>query len=302
MVDLAVNQIFEKKLNKVTQSLSLDGLFYVFIMKGVFIMMTINEVRNIKIGDTVVFNGGNSAVVMEIQVFDDGHTEYVLKDSIGMAHHYDEGHISRCACGSYRCEPKFLLLDNGRVNKQKLIKTDYTDYCKHDIARTKEMYRQMLNARYGIGTASLLPDIDDVIFSGPATVVKWKDGTKTVVKCAKNDNFDPEKGLAMAIAKKALGNKGNYYETIRKWMHPGIIVLKTFTVKSNGVETEINKVSSDDIIKIINTGKPDGNFYCYSKKEKKYIAVDNEEGDVWTESFEDKKSCFDWLEHKEKTV
>lgn len=245
-------------------------------------MMTIDEVRDIKIGDTVVFNGGNNAVVMEIQVFDDGHTEYVLKDSIGMAHHYDEVHISRCACGSYR--------------------TDYTDYCKHDIARTKEMYRRMLNARYGIDTLNLFPDIDDVIFSGPATVVKWKDGTKTVVKCAKNDNFDPEKGLAMAIAKKALGNKGNYYETIRKWMHPGIIVLKTFTVKSNGVETEINKVSSDDIIKIINTGKPDGNFYCYSKKEKKYIAVDNDEGDAWTEFFKDKKSCLDWLENKEKTV
>lgn len=265
-------------------------------------MMTINEVRELKIGDTVVFNGGNSAIVMEIQVFGNGRIEYVLKDSIGMAHHYTDVDISHCACGSYRCEPKFLLLDNGRVNKQKLIKTDYTDYCKYDVMRTKEMYRQMLNARYGIGTASLLPDIDDVIFSGPATVVKWKDGTKTVVKCTKNDNFDPEKGLAMAIAKKALGNKGNYYETIRKWMHPGITVLKTFTVKSNGVETEINKVSSDDIVKIINTRKPDGNFYCYSKKEKKYIAVDNEEGDVWTESFEDKKSCFDWLEHKEKTV
>lgn len=265
-------------------------------------MMTINEVRDIKIGDTVVFNGGNSAVVMEIEVFGDGHTEYVLKDSIRMAHHYDEGHISHCACGCYHYEPKTLLLDNGRVNKQKLIKTDYTDYCKHDVARTKEMYRQMLNARYGIDTLNPFPDIDDVIFSGPATVVKWKDGTKTVVKCAKNDNFNPEKGLAMAIAKKALGNKGNYYETIRKWMHPGVTVLKTITVKSNGVETEINKVSSDDIIKIINTGKPDGNFYCYSKKEKKYIAVDNEEGDVWTESFEDKKSCFDWLENKEKTV
>lgn len=249
-------------------------------------MMTINEVRDIKIGDTVVFNGGNSAVVMEIQVFGNGRIEYVLKDALGMAFHYDEAYISHCACGSYRYKPK----------------TDYTDYCKHDIKRTKEMYRQMLNARYGIDTLNLFPDIDDVIFSGPATVVKWKDGTKTVVKCAKNDNFDPEKGLAMAIAKKALGNKGNYYETIRKWMHPGVTVLKTITVKSNGVETEINKVSSDDIIKIINTGKPDGNFYCYSKKEKKYIAVDNEEGDVWTESFEDKKSCFDWLEHKEKTV
>lgn len=144
--------------------------------------------------------------------------------------------------------------------------------------------------------------IDDVIFSGPATVVKWKDGTKTVVKCAKNDNFDPEKGLAMAIAKKALGNKGNYYETIRKWMHPSVTVLKTITVKSNGVETEINKVSSNDIKKIIDTMKPDGNFYCYDKKNKGYIAVDNTTGDAWTESFKDKKSCLDWLENKEKTV
>lgn len=153
-----------------------------------------------------------------------------------------------------------------------------------------------------LGTASLLPDIDDVIFSGPATVVKWKDGTKTVVKCNKGENFDPEKGLVIAITKKALGNKGNYYETIRKWMHPGVTVLKTITVKSNGVETEINKVSSDDIIKIINTGKPDGNFYCYSKKEKKYIAVDNTTGEAFTESFKDKKSCLDWLANKEKTV
>lgn len=262
----------------------------------------IDEVHDIKIGDTVVFYGGNSAVVMDIEVFEDGHVEYVLKDSLGMAFHYDETQLSRLAYGSYHYEPRTLLLDNGRVNKQKLIKTDYTDYCKHDVVCTKEMHRQMLNARYGIGTASLFPDIDDVIFSGPATIVKWKDGTKTVVKCAKNDSFDPEKGLAMAIAKRALSNKGNYYEIIKKWMYPGITILKTFTVKSNGVETEINKVSSDDIVKIINTRKPDGNFYCYSKKEKKYIAVDNEEGDVWTESFEDKKSCFDWLEHKEKTV
>lgn len=45
----------------------------------------------------------------------------------------------------------------------------------------------------------------------------WADGTKTVVK-AIYDEFDPEKGLAMAIAKKALGNKGNYYNIIAKWM------------------------------------------------------------------------------------
>lgn len=40
---------------------------------------------------------------------------------------------------------------------------------------------------------------------------------KTVVK-AQEENFDPEKGLAMAITKKALGNNGRYYETIKKWI------------------------------------------------------------------------------------
>lgn len=32
------------------------------------------------------------------------------------------------------------------------------------------------------------------------------------------DDFDPEKGLAMAIAKKALGNKGSYYDKFKKWL------------------------------------------------------------------------------------
>lgn len=60
--------------------------------------------------------------------------------------------------------------------------------------------------------------IKRVIFNGPATIVFWNDGTKTVVKCREGDTFDPEKGLAMAIAKKALGNENGYYEDIKKWM------------------------------------------------------------------------------------
>lgn len=59
--------------------------------------------------------------------------------------------------------------------------------------------------------------IKNVVFNPPATIVFWADNSKTVVK-AENENFDPEKGLAMAIAKKALGNKGNYYETFKKWL------------------------------------------------------------------------------------
>ena len=63
-----------------------------------------------------------------------------------------------------------------------------------------------------------LPSIKNVIFNDPATIVLWGDGTKTIVKSSENDIYDPEKGLAMAIAKKCLGNKGNYYETFKKWL------------------------------------------------------------------------------------
>ena len=62
--------------------------------------------------------------------------------------------------------------------------------------------------------------IENVIFNEPATIVFWADGSKTVVKCGEGDNFDPEKGLAMAIAKKYLGNKGRYFNTIKKWTEP----------------------------------------------------------------------------------
>lgn len=57
---------------------------------------------------------------------------------------------------------------------------------------------------------------EKVIFNEPATIVIWKDGSKTVVKCQKNDEYDPEKGLALCFMKKALGNKGNFNNILKK--------------------------------------------------------------------------------------
>ena len=58
--------------------------------------------------------------------------------------------------------------------------------------------------------------IKRVIFNKPATIVFWTDGTKTVVKCRKGDHWDAEKGLAMACAKKLMGNRDGYHETLAK--------------------------------------------------------------------------------------
>lgn len=62
-----------------------------------------------------------------------------------------------------------------------------------------------------------VPEIKRVIFNDPATIILWDDDTKTIVK-AENERFDPEKGLAMAITKKALGNEGNYYNELKKYL------------------------------------------------------------------------------------
>jgi len=50
-------------------------------------------------------------------------------------------------------------------------------------------------------------EIDKVVFSDPATIVFWKDGTKTVTKCSKGDTFNKETGLAMCIIRKLCNNK-----------------------------------------------------------------------------------------------
>ena len=85
-----------------------------------------------------------------------------------------------------------------------------------------------------------LPGIKDVIFNEPATIILWADGTKTVVKCQEGEDYDPEKGMAMAISKKALGNKGNYCEVFKKWLP-----------EEEVEEVNDGRVSSKDLCKAI---------------------------------------------------
>ena len=88
----------------------------------------------------------------------------------------------------------------------------------HKYFTEKEQAKEVMKPSYQIYKPKEVK-ITNVIFNNPATIVFWSDGTKTVVK-AQDENFDPEKGLAMAIAKKALGNKGNYFNEIKKWVEP----------------------------------------------------------------------------------
>lgn len=87
--------------------------------------------------------------------------------------------------------------------------------------------RLQLNDFYGMTAAkwnkplpifNVYDSIKDVKFANPATIVFWKDGTKTVVKAQGDEKYVPEVGLAMCICKKVMGNTRDYYRVFKHWM------------------------------------------------------------------------------------
>lgn len=112
----------------------------------------------------------------------------------------------------------------------------------------KMLAKAALNKIFGVLTAERKTDmrIKKVYFNDPVTVVLWEDGTKTIVRTCAGDIYDPEKGLAIAIAKKALGNQGNYYEIFKKWL-PEEVEIKELPESLKKLIDE-NAIEEDELI------------------------------------------------------
>lgn len=61
-----------------------------------------------------------------------------------------------------------------------------------------------------------IPKVERVIYNDPATIVLWKDGTKTVVTCSHGDVYDRQTGFLLCCAKKLFGNGGRFNDVIRE--------------------------------------------------------------------------------------
>ena len=127
--------------------------------------------------------------------------------------------------------------------------------------------------------------IKKVKFNPPATIVFWTDNTKTVVKC-KGEDYDPEKGLAMCICKKVLGDKGNYYEVFKKWLpkeDDSDVVQKVLEhIKPQTFEFELKPIDINQRLFEVLTGAPGAATIQFnSKKEsepdKKSVDKEKEE-------------------------
>ena len=92
-----------------------------------------------------------------------------------------------------------------------------------------------------------IPEIKEVIFNEPATVVYWKDGDKTSVKCGKDEPYDREKGVAMCLIKKMLkpSKKSHWLDVI----HDAIQAADDKVAKIAADKEEKARIKAENIAK-----------------------------------------------------
>lgn len=110
-------------------------------------------------------------------------------------------------CDLYACDIHMRRVDMDRI-------TGELDKARHSFL--EHIRQKLADMDKPTSPFNAMPKIEKVIFNPPATIVKWKDGTKTVVKCKDDDEFDWEKGLAMAYVKRAFNNERTYYGLFKK--------------------------------------------------------------------------------------
>lgn len=108
-------------------------------------------------------------------------------------------------------EPDAGICEKEELRKEILsnmkLPRDTANYCANDVlttmkvAETKNFYS--LN-------------VSKIIFNPPATIVFWEDGTKTVVKCAEEDEFSEYYGFLVALGKKVYENNSQIKKLIDK--------------------------------------------------------------------------------------
>ncbi|MDY4815006.1 MAG: hypothetical protein SO274_05400 [Turicibacter bilis] len=104
-----------------------------------------------------------------------------------------------------------------------------------------------------------IPEVREIRYNGPATIVFWEDNTKTVVKMQPDEAYyDPDKAFAMAVCKKLFGNKFNRHLTEAQ---------KAFK-KCYEEECEKECIRFDNLITMIrNMFSPSANSDSEDKKE-----------------------------------
>lgn len=111
-------------------------------------------------------------------------------------------------------EPSFYVNDSkSPYGIVRLIYEEPEVQIKHSIQ--KEAY-EFWTKQLGAFLPSAKPHIDHVKFDGPATIVFWKDGTKTVVKYDGKGRKDKRHAILYAFIRKIYGEGKPYHDILNE--------------------------------------------------------------------------------------
>lgn len=130
--------------------------------------------------------------------------------------------------GSHHKEPIGVYLDSDDVKRLYDRIYRWSNDMRKDNKPMSSDVKKILNSIYGSTNDmrkgyiyrsskennSMVPN--HIIFNPPATIVFWKDGTKTVVKCAEGEKFDPYTGFCYAFTEHFLGSISHIKKLCKK--------------------------------------------------------------------------------------
>lgn len=113
----------------------------------------------------------------------------------------------------------YLPMDAYAKSTELKMSDFHKDYVYNDILMENYM-NNLLNSGYINSKNNQvhqygIPQIKEVKFNGPATIVFFDDNTKVVIKCTDTDIFDPEKAVMICVLRKALGMSSSQF---KKWL------------------------------------------------------------------------------------
>ena len=138
----------------------------------------------------------------------------------------DKVHVEIVYADPVKWTPNMFMKRDAFFGKKELIDKAkesfpmYVNFKKHESLSKyiRDLHADHSSVESTKPRETYIPEIKNVYFNDPVTVVLWEDGTKTVVKCQENDVYSADTGLALCISKKALGNMGNFNNIFNKWV------------------------------------------------------------------------------------
>lgn len=130
------------------------------------------------------------------------------------------------AVDGYVKDNKDIVITSYEVNLREEKDMRKNDATVGDVHNSMSVYQQkvcqfMIGEALTNGMKTFAPDsIKKVIYNDPATIIFWSDGTKTVVKCMEDEDYDLEKGFMAAVTKKVFGDK--YGWIMRNHVKPAV--------------------------------------------------------------------------------